>query len=281
MTIVAVAAAAWSGTVRAHLWRADAGDLAITTPYDTVFAPGYTPTASDQASAQQALAHFDWAGPRPAGFGWAHTKERLVRMAWLAAVAGDRTRSETLMRQALPLGDPGPDLIVGLSRLMKLRNAPVAELHELYRTTLDKHPEFASVRTAQAELFAAANDREGFLRCADEAAKRPEPQAQTLAARIYLQLGQPEKAIACFTKAADLQPTSGPAAYELGMAYAMSNKLDAAVPHLQKAADLDSTRPEPLQRLAEVYDAMGKPTEAARAREQAAVRSNRAAPPPR
>lgn len=272
MTVVALAAAAWSGAVRINLWRADAGDLAITTPYDAVFGPGYVPSTSDQAAARQTLVYFDRAGPRPDGFGWAHTKERLVRMAWLAAVAGDRTRSEQLMRQALPMGDPGPDLIMGLSRLMQLRNAPVAELHEMYRATLEKHPEFASVRTAQAELFAAANDRDGFLRSADEAAKRPEPGAQTLAGRIYLQLGQGEKALAAFAKAAELQPKSGPAMYELGMAQAMTNKLDAAAVSLQKAADLDAVSPVPLQRLAEVFDALGKPTEAARAREQAAKR---------
>lgn len=156
---------------------------------------------------------------------------------------------------------------------MQLRNAPVTEIHDLYRATLEKHPDMFQVRIAQAELYAAANDREGFLRAADEAAKREQSEAQTLAARIYLQLGQPDKAIVAFTKAAELQPQSGPAAYELGMAYAMNNRLDQAAIHLQKAADIDSARPEPLQRLAEVLDAMGKPTEAARAREQAAKRA--------
>jgi polyferredoxin/tetratricopeptide (TPR) repeat protein len=273
VTLIAIASAAWSGAVRVNLWRADALDLAITTPFQTVFAPGYTPNGQDQAAAQKALIHFDRAGPRPAGYGWVHTKERLVRMAWLAAVAGDRTRSESLMRQALPMGDPGPDLIVGLSRLMQLRNAPVAELHELYRATLERHPEFASVRTAQAELFAAANDRDGFLRCADVAAQRPEPEAQTLAGRIYLQLGQSEKALIAFAKAAELQPKSGPAMYELGMAQAMANQLDAAAVSLQKAADVDTKSPVPLQRLAEVLDALGKPSDAARARTEAAKRA--------
>lgn len=273
ITFIAVAAAAWSGAVRSLHWRADAIDHRIVTPYDAVFSPGYTPSASDQTAARQALALYDQSGPRPTGFGWAHMKERLVRMAWLAAVAGDRTRSEALMRQALPLGDPGPDLVLGLARLMQLRNAPVMEIHDLYRATLEKHPDMVQVRIAQAELYAAANDREGFLRAADEAAKREQSEAQTLAARIYLQLGQPDKAIVAFTKAAELQPQSGPAAYELGMAYAMNNRLDQAAIHLQKAADIDSARPEPLQRLAEVLDAMGKPTEAARAREQAAKRA--------
>lgn len=278
LTIVAVAAAAWSGVVRANIWQADAIDLKITTPYDTVFSPGYTPTDADRAAAQQALKHFDFAGPRPVGFGWAHTKERLVRMAWLSAVAGDRARSESLMLQAMPMGDPGQDLVMGLTRLMQLRNAPPAEVHALFRSTLEKHPELTAVRIAQAELFASANDRDGFLRCADDAAKRPEADAQTLAARIYLQLGFPDRAIACFTKAAEAQPKSGPAAYELGMAYAMSNQLEQAAIHLQKAADLDSHRPEPLQRLAEVFDAQGKPTEAARARDQAAKRAAALAP---
>ncbi|MBU6414135.1 MAG: tetratricopeptide repeat protein [Planctomycetes bacterium] len=281
ITVASVAAAAWSGWVRVNLWRADAIDLKITTPYDAVFSPAYTPSETDRAQATQALTFFDHAGPRPTGFGWQHTKERLVRMAWLSAVAGDRTRSEALMRQALPMGDPGPDLVLGLSRLMMLRSAPIAEVHDLYRTTLERHPEMFQVRIAQAELYANANERDGFLRSADEAAKQNQPESQTLAARIYQQLGQPDKAIACFTKAAELQPTSGPAAYELGMAYASNNKLDQAAIHLQKAADIDSTRPEPLQRLAEVFDAMGKPTEAARAREQAAKRAaNQAATPP-
>lgn len=278
-TLIAVTAAAWSGVVRAHHWRADAIDLKITTPYDAVFSPGYAPAQADREQANAALAHFDKAGPLPTGFGWSHTKERLVRMAWLSAVAGDRVRSEALMRQALPLGDPGPDLILGLARIMQLRNAPIAEVHDLYRTTLERHPELVSVRIAQAELFAAANDRDGFLRCADEASKRSEPAAQTLAARIFLQLGQSDRAIISFTKAAELDPKSGPAAYELGMAYAMANQFENAAIHLQKAADLDSVRPEPLQRLAEVFDAQGKPTEAARAREQAAKRAAALATP--
>ena len=87
-------------------------------------------------------------------------------------------------------------------------------------------------------------------------------------ANLFLETGDPEKAFALASKAADRNPRSARNFYIGGKALCKLNKMDLCVNWLQRSVALDTNYPEPLYLLASVYRTMGRDAEANEVRER-------------
>ena len=211
-TLLALGAALWSGTVRFHRFMGENIDAKIETPQQVVFAPGYVPSPVDKARAERALAWLTRADtPERGGVGWGLTPALNARVAWLAAVAGDRARAEAALVRGLTLGMPSEDVVLGLRELLALRGAAPAEFQGMLDRALAEQPEGDHARVARGFLAMALNDRDGARAQFDAILARGRHAgdlAQVRAVQGLLSLGEVEQATSQAERMAAAFPNS-------------------------------------------------------------------------
>jgi tetratricopeptide (TPR) repeat protein/mono/diheme cytochrome c family protein len=111
------------------------------------------------------------------------------------------------------------------------------EMGNLWIQVLPANDRDLAALTASFRPKAAADDAAGY-----EMMLRRDPQNVSLhndAALLYLELSQPERAIAHFAAVARLRGDSAPAHFNLGTALLNGGRLDEAIGHLKRAVDLN------------------------------------------
>ncbi len=264
----------WGGIVNYHRWQGELGDQAITVPFATVFSPDYKPAAADKALAEDAIRHLELGGSRThGGIGWNHLPKTLVRLSWLHAVAGNLPRAEQYLTQAIAEGKPGPDWIFGLARLYMLQGKPAMSGKELYERTLVQHPHLHDVRLALAQLelqtsngLKAAELLQVLL--ADEK-EPPLPYQYVRATELLIDCGYQNKALEAMQAAATRSPRV--AIFQAGLATAQFYAADPAeaIETMKKALVLEPANIAFLDRLSQMYEAVGDPIQAGLAKQRA------------
>lgn len=116
--------------------------------------------------ATKAIEHFEFAGPinNPGGargIGWQHNTERLGRLAWLNAAAGNLPRSEHYLRLAVKNGKPSEMFVQALAETVSLQrpepmpqSARMALVRDALEEVLDANPKADHARIVIAEIEA-------------------------------------------------------------------------------------------------------------------------------
>lgn len=154
LTLAMIAVGAWAGTMRYHFFLGSYYDSKVTNvSLDQVYSKDYVPDEATKALALKAIEHFEIAGPWKdevvgGGYGWAQSSERLGRLAWLHAVAGDLRKSEHYLRIAARKGAPSSQYVQALAETVSLQHPE--EMSRADRMML--------VRDALSEVVAANAD---------------------------------------------------------------------------------------------------------------------------
>jgi len=264
----------WGGVVNYHRWQGDLGDQAIVVPFATVFSPGYKPAPADKAMAEAAIRHLEIGGERAhGGIGWKHLPKTLVRLSWLHAVACNLPAAEQYLTQAIDEGKPGPDWIFGLARLYMLQDKPAMLGKELYERTLVKHPHMHDVRLALAQLELQTSNglKAGELLqvMLADVEEPPLPHQYVRATELLIDCGYQNRALEAMQAAASRKPKEP--IFLAGLATTQFYAADPAdaIETMKKAVALEPANVAFLNRLSQMYEAMGDPIQAGLARQRA------------
>ncbi len=206
LTFAASVICVWAGYIKFERIRFERLDSSILTSQAEVFAPSYQPSLDDKQTAERALEIALRSGStrdaialadrntkgEPRGLGWSQPPGTLIRMGWLAAVAGDRGLAERALREATKRGRPNPEVLQGIATLMQLRGAPRAEFEAAMQESLQAQPEAQHVRVMLAQLKASAGDADGAKQLIDEvfaAEHKAEESAQRNAGELLARMG--------------------------------------------------------------------------------------------
>lgn len=167
LTILAVLVAGWSGVVRANHFLGHYYDAKVmNVSLQQVYSPGYVPDEQTKRDALKAIKHFEFGGPiqhegGPSGIGWAQNGERLGRLAWLHAAAGDLAQSEHYLRLALRNGKPSEHYVQALAQTVSLQRpeempqaARLKIVRDALQEVLDANSEADQARIVIAEIEA-------------------------------------------------------------------------------------------------------------------------------
>jgi polyferredoxin/tetratricopeptide (TPR) repeat protein len=139
-------------------------DVKVKTPFEQVFSAGYTPKPEDAANAKQVVKLLKMTGPfDDGGWGWRHTVEHNLRIAWNSAVAGDRDEAEKYLRRAIDLEAPSPlapSRVFQLAQLLQLRGKSNAEVRAEVAKIANARPHLYPVRLALAEDLLGTGQRD-------------------------------------------------------------------------------------------------------------------------
>jgi len=269
--IAYLTAAAWSGVVRYHRYRGEMLDLKVITPFDTVFNKRYEPTPRDKAAALEAISHLALSGPRrQSGIGWEFLPKTQVRLAWLHAVAGNLPAAEAYLTEAVNTTAyiPRSDWIFGLARIYMLQDKPPESGKALYERMVAAHPELHDVRLSLAMQELQSGNGDKAIELCDALLRVKPPTAPALpvqrvrATEILIDAGVPSRALEVMQAAVNEQPDI--AIYRAGLATAMlfTGKGEQAIPHMQRAVELEPLNIVFLQRLAMILRESGQMQEA-------------------
>ena len=255
LALAVVLAAGWAGVVRLSMARAGVMDRRLSTPlaFETIFAPAYTPAAGDAAAARTALAHYRRAsGPEEGGIGWTRPADKAIeiqrRMAWLSAVAGDRTAAAEHAGRALEIASARPEAYTN----------PEVDLSDL----INARALLAQLEGKDAAAFVAD------LRSLAERAPRAY-EVHVFLAQMEMQAGRPEAAATHAARAADvlgevvaMHPRSAHLRTVRGQALMFAGRGEDAITEFRTAAGLDPKNPVNAGALARLHRAMGWAAEA-------------------
>ncbi|HYE02407.1 MAG TPA: 4Fe-4S binding protein [Phycisphaerales bacterium] len=153
--VLLLASAAWSGTVRATLWRAGLVDELVTVPMQATLAPGYTPDPGQAAAARRAIALYRRGGPvSDGGWGWQLRPALDVRLAYLSAVARDLAAAEHHLLRAIRNGTPEDQWVLGLAEIMAARRTAPEQIEARLLELLEATPGLVGVRFVVAQRLA-------------------------------------------------------------------------------------------------------------------------------
>ncbi len=160
VAVAIIVVGAWSGFVRYHAWRGDWLYGMFDTPQAVLLRPDYAPSAEEASRAREAIEHFRLASPpawsgeegaKRGGFGWPLNAEQKLTLAYLHCVLGEFDQTERLMREVIRDGKPRDGLVTQVAQFIQRRGGGEQEVLDLYRETLERHPDLNGVR---AELAA-------------------------------------------------------------------------------------------------------------------------------
>ena len=204
LTLVSLAAAAWSGTVRGHLYLAEMQYAKLSTPIGAVFSPTFAPSPSETAAARAGLRHYTLAGPAPQGFGWTLRPDDRLNMAYMHVLVGDLAAAEADILAIIDRGNPEDALLYQLAQIMSVRGKSQNDIAAVFRTALEKHPDLHQIRASLAKLQAdgpkgnLSGDRLGAIALWDPLLNdkkfASDPKAYLGAAQSMLQLGERTRA---------------------------------------------------------------------------------------
>lgn len=161
LTVSMIGVAAWAGVIRVNFFQASMYDAKVDkVSLQQVYTPGYVPDAQTKRDALKAIEHFEFGGPiSDGGIGWSHNTERLGRLAWLHAAAGNLAKSEHYLRLAVKNGKPSEQYVQALAETVSLQRPeemPQAERMALVRDALqevlDANSEADNARIVIAEI---------------------------------------------------------------------------------------------------------------------------------
>lgn len=162
LTFGMIAVAAWAGVIRVNFLQGHMYDAKVHASLQQVYSPGYVPDEQTKRDALKAIEHFEFGGPRSdGGIGWSHNTERLGRLAWLHAAAGNLARSEHYLRLAVKHGKPSEQYVQALAETVSLQRpeqmsqgARMILVRDALQEVLDANPEADQARIVIAEIEA-------------------------------------------------------------------------------------------------------------------------------
>lgn len=290
VTLVAL----WAGLIKLDRAIAEGIDASIATPQARVFSASYTPTDADARDARAALRRMLRSGgesdallastdpaSRPLALGWQHAPATVIRMGWLAAVAGDRPLAERALREATQRGRVNPEVLQGLATLMRLRGAPRDEFAGVLQQSLEAQPKAQHVRVMLAQLAASAGDRTRAKALIDEvfaAGRHAEEGALRAAAELQARLGDIPGARARLDEAIARRPLAALARSMGANLAAAEGDFARAMQLAREARRIEPRNPAHVQLLASLQAANKQPEDAVQTLETW-VQTGRARPP--
>lgn len=232
---------AWSGWVRFTRLRAELAYAKVSTPYEVVMAPGYSPKPEDSRLATRAIKTYLIAGPiSRGGFGWGFNPDQLAHLAWLSAVAGDLPGAEGYLNTSIALAQPSDSVVFGLAQFMTNQHKPAWQVEAALADISNKYPEQFTARITLARVQAAqgrASDATcEALRLATDA--RADISTQVAAGELLIDLGRPDEALRVLTDLAIRHPDNALAEASLARALYFSGEKEPAIAHMRRAAAL-------------------------------------------
>jgi tetratricopeptide (TPR) repeat protein/ferredoxin len=297
-TLATTATALWAGLIKLDRTRAEAIDASILTPQATVFAAGYVPREHDKQAAEAALrrmlrsgssrdaqlaANASQARTAPRALGWEHAPATLIRMGWLAAVAGDSALAERALREATLRGRVNPEVLQGVASLLRGRGAPREEFEGVLKASLEAQPKAQHVRVMLAQLRASSGDTQSARTLIDEvfaAGRHAEEGALRGAAELQARLGDVPGARARLEEAVAKRPLAASARVLAANLAAAQRDFARALELAREARAIEPRNPAHVQLIAGLLAAQGKPDEAVQTLE-AWIRTGRAGVPER
>jgi polyferredoxin len=311
-----LAAAAWSGVVRFHLWRADTINLPkLSVTIDEALTPGFIVPSWEKQTAERVLRDMRRAGPiSQGGFGWAYSPRDLTQKARAAIIAGDFDQADqSLSRTIQTAATLTDELPLVLAQVLTRRNLSptdaarrlesllAARKEPLPRTKLriaallmqDQRADEAEgkafsliapgtpadVLVGAAELILAAAQQKAAL--GSRGAPSPESAAaMDLARKNIFRLRDALRSITTAPNSA----TTAPLHQTIGGISLMLGDVDDAMVQIRRAIDLDPTNPTYPTLFSELLRELGRTAEAAdwakRAQDLQTKRPPNGAPPP-
>jgi len=268
LTVLYLAVGAWSGVVRANRAVGDYLDQTILTSQAVVFGPNYTPDPDDKALALRAISFLERGGlPGFGGIGWNHSPLTYTRLAWLHAVAGDRTKAETYIKRATEVSRPGPALVSGIATIFQSQGRTAQEYEAFLKTVLERFTDAHHVRMALANLYWGNNRRPEAQQQVDAIladVRGADEEALVGALSFLARTGQVEKALEAFPEVLRLKPTAASLRGLRGAIAMMQNKPDEAATWLEEAIERAPRNPQYHLQLAQTLAVAGKQAEAKR-----------------
>lgn len=120
LTLITVAAAGWSGVVKAHRWEADRLYATLETPLNTALRPDFQATPRELAVTRRAVELFSRSGPRSSGgMGWPLTPDEELNVAYMRVLMGDLVGAKAHMDRVIDTGNPTDSLIAQAAELVR------------------------------------------------------------------------------------------------------------------------------------------------------------------
>jgi polyferredoxin len=269
---------AWSGAVRSQRWWGENLDARILTSQDVVFAKGYIPTPEDASVARRAIAALTRGGSvGESGWGWRLTPALNARVAWLAAVAGDRAKAERHLVEALRIADPSEEVVLGLRSLMGLRSASNEDFIKVLDQAIAARPTADHARIARGYAAFAMGDAEGGFtqfRAVLASPRKADDLALQRAIQAMAQAGRGEEALRALEAILPQRPSSF-TLRDVRAGFAMGARDEAGVLRwLREAAALQPGNPVRWRQIQQLYLKRGDGVGAAEA-EAMATRAER------
>jgi Tfp pilus assembly protein PilF/ferredoxin len=280
-TVAMLVVAAWSGAVRGQRWVADAVDYGVTVPLNVVYSPEYVPDPQQLARAQRAIRLLERSGPvDEGGMGWALTAGHHVRLSWLYAVSDDLEKSAEHLRKAVESRTPRPEWVTGLANTMVLKGRPLAEVEQLYRDVLERHPELQGVRLAMSILLFRQGraDEAGELAAAVLESDSSALQANEIVAatEVAVQTGRSDRARVALDRWIERRPDEAHLRFGRALLRIFNEDAAGALEALDEAIARNPTLPLYHGARSQVLMALGRSAEAM----EAARRADELARPP-
>lgn len=240
-----------TGIVNYHRARADAHYELAAIRKESLFLPGAPALPeSTRVLAERGLEHYQTAASRRrGGLGLLDDDRSLLRAALLALASGRPGDTEDMLRLVARRRGGGDELTADLARVMLVRDpGRVEEAIALLQTTLEKHPEYWSVRQdlagwrmARGEVDTAADEAARALTLIPDGWKHAEARARTrlTLARLLEAQGKPEDALAEYQRAVADRPRSAVMRENLAAAkFRLANDLPGAITEMRAAVAL-------------------------------------------
>ncbi|MBL8757777.1 MAG: tetratricopeptide repeat protein [Phycisphaerae bacterium] len=252
--------------------------------HDSVYAPGYVPTPEAKALAERAIAWYERAAPVwRGGVGLYRPWEAGARLAWLKAVAGDLEGSEAALRETLTLRPPTDDLVIGLTRVIRLRAGAArrefaddeptrAAVDAVMTGQLARRPDLHGVRYTLASMLAARGQPDRAAAIYDQAlaAMPADVRVARDAALLHMTLNQPARAAEALKACLKHRPASGELKADLASVLLFMGRADEGRLYIEEALAKPPSEPAALARLAEALLALQREKDALALLERAA-----------
>ncbi|MCC5824378.1 MAG: 4Fe-4S binding protein [Phycisphaerales bacterium] len=161
LTLALAGVVAWGGQARYPRWRADIAYNQAVIPAGFVVRPEFAAGPDSRARAERGAAWLARAdGFANGGTGWRLNAQHRTHQAYFLAVSGRLDEAAEALEEVIEHGNPGDGLVAQLIRLRQAGGATEAEINDLRRRVLERHPRLHRVRFELAMSVAEETDAE-------------------------------------------------------------------------------------------------------------------------